>query len=51
MVFTESLPQDKNWAEEWTIMVEKWEANDTAPNPYFKKAKHMWLFASKTGLD
>ncbi|KAK0432730.1 hypothetical protein EV421DRAFT_1910718 [Armillaria borealis] len=39
-VFTESLPQDKNWVEEWTVMVEKWEANDSAPNPYFKEAKY-----------
>ncbi|PBK67937.1 hypothetical protein ARMSODRAFT_1019983 [Armillaria solidipes] len=41
MIFTESLPQDKNWAEEWTVMVEKWEVNDTAPNPYFKEVKSM----------
>ncbi|KAK0183968.1 hypothetical protein F5146DRAFT_1006956 [Armillaria mellea] len=40
-IFTESLPQDKNWASEWTVMVEKWEVNDMAPNPYFKKVKSM----------
>ncbi|PBK82452.1 hypothetical protein ARMGADRAFT_1038610 [Armillaria gallica] len=40
-IFTESLPQDKNWAEEWTGMVEKWEADYKALNPYFKEAKYM----------
>ncbi len=39
MIFMESLPQDKHWAEEWTVRVEKWEVDDTAPNPYFKEAK------------
>ncbi|PBK60375.1 hypothetical protein ARMSODRAFT_1026563 [Armillaria solidipes] len=40
MVFTDSLPMDRNWAQEWTEQVEAWEKNNQLPNPYFHEAKH-----------
>ncbi|KAK0430927.1 hypothetical protein EV421DRAFT_1893439 [Armillaria borealis] len=39
LVFTELLPTNKNWAQEWTKLVETWEGNYDTPNPYFKEAK------------
>ncbi len=39
-IFTECLPTGKNWAQEWTVQVEAWEADSNAPNPYFREVKH-----------
>ncbi|PBK82661.1 hypothetical protein ARMGADRAFT_1038449 [Armillaria gallica] len=39
IAFTESLLMDKRWAQEWTRLVEAWESNYKASNPYFKEAK------------
>ncbi|KAK0232588.1 hypothetical protein IW262DRAFT_1451047 [Armillaria fumosa] len=43
IAFTESLPTDKNWVQEWTRQVETWEQDSDATNPYFKEAKHAYL--------
>lgn len=40
IIFTECLPAEKNWAQEWTVQVEAWEADNSAPNPYFREVKH-----------
>lgn len=37
--FTEALPTNKRWVQDWTEHVEAWEKNDTVPNPYFQEAK------------
>ncbi|SJL16809.1 uncharacterized protein ARMOST_20338 [Armillaria ostoyae] len=33
VAFTESLPMEKNWAQEWTKQVDMWERNNDVVTP------------------
>lgn len=38
-LFTESLPSDGNYMQDWLQQVEAWEENDELRNPYFREVK------------
>ncbi len=51
IIFTECLPAGKNWAQQWTVQVEAWEADNNMSNPYFREVKCRCLQLASSASD